>query len=61
LGGPLSYDGRTETRPAMGSGRPPVPEDIRRACRLSLAVCAVAAAASAVVATIRRRIGGPRR
>jgi adenosylcobinamide-phosphate synthase len=43
LGGPLSYGGRLEERPALGDGRTPTTSDVRRAVRLSLAVGAVAA------------------
>lgn len=42
LGGPLSYGGRAELRPAMGSGPAPVAADVHRAARLSLAVGATA-------------------
>jgi adenosylcobinamide-phosphate synthase len=51
LGGPLSYGGLTESRPVLGGfGRRPVPEDIRRAVRLSRAVTAAAAGAAAALA-----------
>jgi adenosylcobinamide-phosphate synthase len=40
LGGMLSYSGRTEHRPEMGSGRAPDTADIGRAIRLSRAVTA---------------------
>jgi adenosylcobinamide-phosphate synthase len=44
LGGPLTYEGRREKRPFLNSGgRPPVPDDLRRAVRLSAAVGAAAA------------------
>jgi adenosylcobinamide-phosphate synthase len=43
LGGPLSYAGRSETRPALGDGLGPDVAAIRRAARLSLAVGALAA------------------
>ncbi len=43
LGGPLTYRGVAELRPALGSGRPPGCEDIRRAARLSRAVGVAAA------------------
>jgi adenosylcobinamide-phosphate synthase len=55
LGGPLSYGGRVELRPALGDGPPPRPEDVRRAARLSLAVGAGAAAACALLREARRR------
>ncbi len=54
LGGPLTYGGVAELRPALGSGRPPGSEDIRRAARLSRAVGVAAAcvcAASRVALT----------
>ncbi|MGN6677012.1 MAG: cobalamin biosynthesis protein [Streptosporangiaceae bacterium] len=56
LGGPLSYSGIAESRPVLGTGRPPVPEDISRAIRLSRAVAAAATgmAAAAAVATRSR-------
>ena len=50
LGGPLAYAGRLEERPELGDGRAPVPDDVGRAIRLSLAVGAAAAVTSAVVA-----------
>jgi adenosylcobinamide-phosphate synthase len=50
LGGPLAYAGRLEERPELGDGRAPVPDDVGRAIRLSLAVGAAAALTSAVVA-----------
>jgi len=43
LGGPLSYEGRSEMRPNLGDGPPPDTAAIRRATRLSLAVGAAAA------------------
>jgi adenosylcobinamide-phosphate synthase len=50
LGGTNVYDGVAETRPTLGGGRPPEPEDIRRAVRLSRAVT-WSATALAVAAT----------
>ena len=50
LGGPLAYAGRLAERPELGDGRAPVPDDVGRAIRLSLAVGAAAALTSAVVA-----------
>src|SRR6185436_2645315 len=47
LGGPLAYGGRTEVRPTLGDGRASTAADVRRAARLSLAVGAAAALASA--------------
>jgi adenosylcobinamide-phosphate synthase len=44
LGGPLSYGGHAEERPALGGGRPPQARDIERANRLSLAVGVLALA-----------------
>ena len=35
LGGPTSYPTHTELRPLLGNGRPPAPQDIARAVRLS--------------------------
>ncbi len=50
LGGVLSYSGRTEHRPEIGTGRPPQAADIARAVRLSRAVTASATALAAAVA-----------
>ena len=50
LGGPLSYSGRAEHRPALGTGRPPEPADIARASRLCRAVTAGATALAASLA-----------
>jgi adenosylcobinamide-phosphate synthase len=50
LGGPLSYAGRGEYRPGLGTGRPPEPADISRAVRLCRAVTAGAASLAAVLA-----------
>jgi adenosylcobinamide-phosphate synthase len=50
LGGPLSYEGRAESRPALGDGPPPGTGDIRRAARLSTAVGIVATALCAGLA-----------
>jgi adenosylcobinamide-phosphate synthase len=50
LGGPLSYAGRFEDRPALGCGRPPQPADICRAIRLSRAVTAAATTLAAALA-----------
>jgi adenosylcobinamide-phosphate synthase len=44
LGGRNVYAGRVEERPALGDGRTPKPEDIRRAARISGAVGAAALA-----------------
>jgi adenosylcobinamide-phosphate synthase len=56
LGGPLSYDGRVEQRPALGDGPPPTTADVRRAVRLSLAVGGIAA----IAAMGARRLRGVR-
>jgi adenosylcobinamide-phosphate synthase len=50
LGGPLSYSGRAERRPGLGTGRPPHPADITRASRLCRAVTATATALAASLA-----------
>jgi len=50
LGGSLSYSGRTERRPELGSGPRPVPADIARAAVLCRAVTAAAAVLAAAVA-----------
>jgi adenosylcobinamide-phosphate synthase len=50
LGGPLSYSGRAEHRPELGTGRPPGPADIARASRLCRAVTAAATALAASLA-----------
>ena len=50
LGGPLSYSGRAEHRPELGTGRPPEPADIARANRLCRAVTATATALAASLA-----------
>jgi adenosylcobinamide-phosphate synthase len=47
LGGPLSYAGRAEHRPELGTGHPPEPGDIARAVRLSRAVTTAATALAA--------------
>jgi adenosylcobinamide-phosphate synthase len=50
LGGVLSYSGRTEHRPEMGTGGPPQAADIARAICLSRAVTASVTALAAAVA-----------
>ncbi len=55
LGGPLSYGGRVEQRPALGDGAAPAATDIARANRLSSRVGAAALAASAALWTVRDR------
>ena len=56
LGGPLTYGGVAELRPALGDGRPPGSRDVHRAARLSWAVgaAAVALCAAARSAVSRR-------
>jgi adenosylcobinamide-phosphate synthase len=49
LGGPSRYGNRTEQRPQLGTGRPPTPADIGRACRLSLDVTVALAVSLAAV------------
>jgi adenosylcobinamide-phosphate synthase len=53
LGGPLTYDGRVELRPALGDGPVPVASDIGRANRLSSRVGAAALAASVALRGLR--------
>jgi adenosylcobinamide-phosphate synthase len=61
LGGTLSYAGRVEHRPTLGSGRPPEPADILRAIDLSRAVTAAATALAAGLALAAASGGaGPR-
>lgn len=50
LGGVLSYSGRTEHRPELGTGGQPQPSDIARAISLSRAVTVSATALAAAVA-----------
>jgi adenosylcobinamide-phosphate synthase len=50
LGGVLTYSGRTEHRPEIGTGRPPQPADIARAIRLSRAITASGTCLAAAVA-----------
>jgi adenosylcobinamide-phosphate synthase len=47
LGGVNVYGSRVEHRPELGDGRPPEPDDIRRAVRLSRAVGFAAAGLAA--------------
>jgi adenosylcobinamide-phosphate synthase len=58
LGGVVSYSGRTEHRPEIGTGRRPQTSDIDRAIRLSRAVTLSATAMAAALAAASR---GPRR
>ncbi len=55
LGGVLTYSGRTEHRPEIGTGRPPQPADITRAIRLSRAITASATCLAAVIAVAGSR------
>ncbi len=50
LGGVLTYSGRIEHRPEIGTGRSPVTADIARAIRLSRAITASATCLAAAVA-----------
>jgi adenosylcobinamide-phosphate synthase len=50
LGGVLTYSGRTEHRPEMGTGGPPRADDIGRAIYLSRAITASATTLAAAVA-----------
>jgi adenosylcobinamide-phosphate synthase len=63
LGGTNSYGGRVEHRPAIGTGRAPVPSDIPAAARLTRHVTLVTAigavtASQAVTSLVRRIRGG---
>jgi adenosylcobinamide-phosphate synthase len=60
LGGENVYDGVAETRPTLGDGRAPEPEDIRRAVRLSRAVT-WSATALAVAIGVKTATFGPER
>lgn len=57
LGGVNVYGSRTEHRPELGDGRPPEPEDIARAVRLSRAVTVTSALVAAGVRVLGRRAG----
>jgi adenosylcobinamide-phosphate synthase len=57
LGGTNAYAGATEHRPVLGDGRPPVPDDIRRAVRLCRAVTIATTVAAAVMAGIGAAVG----
>lgn len=54
LGGRNVYFGRSEQRPSLGDGRPPVPSDVYRAVRLSAAAGTVALSVAVV-----RVLSGP--
>lgn len=53
LGGENTYHGVTESRPEMGDGPAPEPDDIARAVRLSRAVTVSAAVTAAIAAAAR--------
>ena len=55
LGGTNAYAGATEHRPRLGRGRPPGPDDIRRAVRLCRAVTIATTVAAASAAAIGGR------
>lgn len=55
LGGSNVYGGRVEERPPLGDGRPPEPDDVDRAARLSLLVGAASALGAAGLAELRSR------
>jgi adenosylcobinamide-phosphate synthase len=57
LGGPLTYQGRVESRPQLGYGPTPGVHDVRRAARLSLAVGASSAAVCSAARAVRRSAG----
>jgi adenosylcobinamide-phosphate synthase len=57
LGGTNAYAGATEHRPVLGDGRPPEPDDIRRAVRLCRAVTIATTVAAAVMAGLGAAIG----
>jgi adenosylcobinamide-phosphate synthase len=52
LGGTNVYAGVTETRPDLGKGRAPEPDDIRRAVLLSRAVTVSATALAVLIALL---------
>lgn len=56
LGGTTNtYNGTTDVRPSLGEGRPPVPEDVRRAIRLSRAATALVTALAVTIGMVVRR------
>jgi adenosylcobinamide-phosphate synthase len=55
LGGTNVYAGVAETRPELGDGRAPEPDDVRRAIRLSRAVTAAATGLAVLIALARPR------
>lgn len=60
LGGPLSYGGQEEIRPALGDGRPPETADIGRAVRLATEVTRLLGATLVAVSAAGRRRRRPR-
>src|SRR6266851_1936832 len=61
LGGTNVYGGVTETRPGLGEGRAPEPEDIRRAIVLSRAVTVSATALAVLITGLIAALTGGRR
>jgi adenosylcobinamide-phosphate synthase len=55
LGGTNVYAGVAETRPELGDGRAPEPDDVRRAIRLSRAVTAAVTGLAVLIALARPR------
>lgn len=55
LGGVNDYDGRIESRPSLGSGRPPTPTDIASACRLSRRIATAASVVTVLAAVTASR------
>jgi adenosylcobinamide-phosphate synthase len=55
LGGVSDYDGRIETRPPLGVGRPPEPADIASACRLSRRIATAASVVTVLAAVTASR------
>lgn len=56
LGGRNTYAGRTETRPTLGNGNPPTPQDIPRATRLATTVTTLATALTATALRARGKL-----
>jgi adenosylcobinamide-phosphate synthase len=56
LGGPLSYAGQVEQRPALGGGAAPSTGDVRRATRLSAVIGVTAAVLCAAIGAARERL-----
>lgn len=59
LGGRLAYSGRVEDRPLLGDGPAPGTDDVARAARLSLAVSLAAGALAVAAAAGRARLRRP--